>query len=221
MNEDLWDRLQRMCEEVNPNEPNGGLQPPATPEAIAAAERAMNVVFPADLRQAYLRFNGTGPGVQEFRLLPGNFGWLGIGDVPNGFKMVWTWQFMSKAIEQDRKDDPDFDADRREVEIAADERAAPAYERYLDLSRILVASMATEDGVFVDTKPARAGTPGQLIYVDPQSPDCTLIAPSFSEAIRRLVSAYEQRVITFDAEIGWRFADGRGEVSLIDLARFS
>ncbi|QMU69601.1 SMI1/KNR4 family protein [Streptacidiphilus sp. P02-A3a] len=79
--DESWIRIEAWLAEHAPVT-FAGLEPPAAPAAIAAAEAAVGLPFPDALRQSLLRHNGTGYQV----LLPDLWQLMDVQDIPR----VWA-----------------------------------------------------------------------------------------------------------------------------------
>jgi cell wall assembly regulator SMI1 len=76
----------------------GTLRPPAEPVAVEAAERAIGVTFPADLRASLARHDGATDGPATFQLA-GDYQLMRIDDI------VPRWRAATDALDHDDRDE--------------------------------------------------------------------------------------------------------------------
>ena len=168
--------------------PTVKLNPPATEAQLVAAETAMGVKLPTEIREAYLRHNGVSrltyfaipAGAQRGpSLFLSRYDWVDLD------KMVEEWKMMC-GIEAEMKgcgawqDVPDSD-------LHPDCQVRP-----IDWDRrwIPLGSNDTSDKVYIDLAPGPAGASGQLIYAGlPEGSE--LMATSLTSYLTRLMDAVD------------------------------
>lgn len=139
----IWERIERW---LGANAPAvlASLNPPATPEQIAAAERHLGVTFPDDVRATYLRHDGqtpTGPG------LFGGWEWMPLGEV------VGHWDLWTELHDGGEFDGFTGDPGGR---VVAD---------WWHRAWVPLTHNGAGDSHCVDLHPGPAGTPGQVIVM--------------------------------------------------------
>ncbi|TDM09632.1 MAG: hypothetical protein C4K60_10460 [Ideonella sp. MAG2] len=197
----LWTDIEALCVSVWPNLPNGGLELPAQPGDIVAAEAKMGITFPDDLRQAYLRHNGAIASSPS--LLPYGLQWQCLATVCK------NWDFLRISAGDD---DPTY----REIEEDAVQYGIDNQHRVLDRMnspRRIYLSYESWRTVFVDLDPGPTGRTGQLVSANLGDPGCEWQAWSFSEALTLLVRAWREGRIFYDHQNGgWRHIETRQRV---------
>lgn len=146
---ELWDRLEAVLRDREPRL-LAGLNPGATVEAIEAAERETGLTFPADLRTAYLRHDGTDSRAPRFFAY--GFRWATLE------QLTMMWRGLAENCEALRASDPDCFPD--EDESWAELAVKPFY---FHPGWLPVGLSNTEDLLLCDVDPAPRGRVGQLI----------------------------------------------------------
>lgn len=182
---DVWQRLGAMVKRKFHEAEIGALNPPASEAQIRAAEQAMKLRFPEDLREAYRHFNGTNCASRSpsesasvpYLLVPG-FDWADLDWTVNR----WT---LMRNLEEERP--------ARTSPIRANERVrrGVAYDR----KWIPVGNAKSSVFMQVDLNPGPAGRNGQLIVVDLQDTNAELVASSFTVHVERLLDAIDRELI--------------------------
>jgi cell wall assembly regulator SMI1 len=153
MTGEVWDRFEAMLLAEAPAL-LATLRPPATEGQIAAAESSLSVQFPAEIRQAYLRHDGSNhrEGTQDGWLFVSSNWWACLAD------MVSNWQTMVELSNNERQDPnttlfPAADSTWDELKIA------PVWwnEKWIPIGL-----SGTSDRTYIDLDPAPCGSFGQL-----------------------------------------------------------
>lgn len=98
--DDSWDRIEAWLAEHAPAT-FAGLEPPADPEVIAAAEAAIGLPFPDPLRQSLLRHDGTG---YHELLAP-------FWELESAQQIAGTWQLRTSIHEELSPPDGAYEGD--------------------------------------------------------------------------------------------------------------
>lgn len=145
----IWPEVEAALVQHAP-ELHAALRPPATEAQILAAEQALGLTFPADLRAAYLRHDGVEPGAPKFFAF--GFRWCSLDE------LVSCWQMLRRVEDDMRTHDPEaFEQD--EEFLAQSEAQLTPFEA----GWIPVGLTGTEHLLFCDMNPAPRGRRGQLI----------------------------------------------------------
>lgn len=194
MNDDIWHRFETMLLAHAPPL-FAGLNAPATEAQVAAAEDVMGVIFPAEVRIAYLRHDGTSReariGASRQFFFPMNW-WASLAE------MVDNWQMKVSVCK----------------ELQHPEMAFPSYEPWWDdlevrpvwwdKKWIPIGLSDTATSVYFDLNPAPKGTGGQLI-VDHGMQDPYVIASGLNHYLETLTDRVERKLLIFRE--GWVLAD--------------
>ncbi len=189
------------------------LNPPASPEQIEAAEAAMSVKLPAEVRAAYRRFNGTtrdevtppsptrprGPALFLYA-----YDWADLD------RMVKHWRTL-KGMEAEMKESGAWQ-DVPLSQIPPHRKARP-----LDWHPkwIPVGDSGHFDAVYVDLAPAKAGTRGQIVYAG-QGFGPLVSADGFNSYFGRLLDGWESGKLVLNRDNSWRTAAGAPVAQLSD-----
>lgn len=146
---EIWERLEAVLQEREPRLLTR-LNPGATVEAIEAVEQETGLTFPADLRAAYLRHDGTSSDAPQFFAY--GFRWATLE------QLTRTWRGLVANGEALRASDPDCYPE--EDESWADLAVKPFYYH---AAWVPVGLSNTEDLLLCDVDPAPRGRVGQLI----------------------------------------------------------
>lgn len=150
-----WERLEALLMSINPDM-HGALRPPASLDQIRTVEKEAGLVFPDDLRDAYLRHDGIEHLADTglLRFFPNGMSWMPLEG------LLDSWRHLSEMFS-------DFHADD--------------YERYLDemyeypdlqvrlhgpLKEWIPIGSGSGAKVCIDLLPGPAGVAGQLVYHD-------------------------------------------------------
>lgn len=166
---EAWDRFEDVMQQKSPINFEA-LRPPASAEAVAAAEKAMKVKFPAALRDAYLRHDGANLGTFQMKsglALFHNCWWCGLNE------MVSYWNFMVAAAGAVEMDDPDFQM--FPIKGPHWDRLAIRPE-WWNRKRIPIGRSNTANAYYIDLMPGPQGKKGQIIS-DSGELSAALIAP--------------------------------------------
>lgn len=156
---DAWSRIEAWLAAHAPASA-AGLNPPASPEAIAAAERSLGVTFPDDVRAAYLRHDGQ---ASDSPWMLEGWEWLSLE------RIVDEWQVWKGLL-----DDGDFEdgASDGDGEVVRSDWWHPAW--------IPLTYSGGGDHHCVDLAPGPKGSLGQIIQMWHDDGDRPVIASSFS-----------------------------------------
>ena len=192
---ELWDRFEAVMRRCSPNDVDA-MRPPATEEQIAAAEKAMKVRFPAQLRAAYRRHDGVNREFAAGRYGSGLFGmrgrWCSLAD------MVANWEMKIQVMEAAKVDDHDF---------GSFPFPAPWWDNlairpeWWNKKWIPIGLSNTSTSYYVDLMPCARGTKGQIIS-DSGMIEAILIAPSLNAWIEFVTQSFESGRFTADPETG-------------------
>lgn len=200
---DFLDRLEKFMDKHRGS--TVALNGPAAPAELKAAQAAMGVVLPADVCQAYLRFNGVARQVfvgQPFPCPRGPALFLPSYDWVSLDQMVRIWQNM-RAI------DSALNSESAERGLPENELPAGSRMRLVDwhCRWIPIGSNGAFDTVYVDLAPVGEGVDGQLIYAG-DSASAGVAATSFSAYVTRLLDALESGKLCLDGDGVWRTVSG-------------
>lgn len=192
--EDPWNRLQAVLALKFPGVAEGSLRAGATPDQILAVERQVGVVFPPDLREAYLHFDGVAVD-SNFKLR----GWPRIPKLIVGgcdwvrLEYVATiWQEYREVMASLRPEIGDAGEPRPEWKI----RDAG----WIDPLWIPVGYGYDGKYAACDMHPAPAGVLGQLISTSPGGGDEAVLATSFKSYFSSFVKALEDDLLVAKGE---------------------
>lgn len=193
LNDDIWDRFEAMLR-VHAPALLGSLCPPATETEIVEAESAMGVRFPEEVRQAYLRHNGStsdreaGNGSGLF-FVPFSW-WASLEEA------VGNWHLMVQVSETLRDGDP--------------EGLFATYKPWWDDLKIRpvwwnekwipIGLSGTATSVYFDLDPAPKGTVGQLLG-DGGMQDPQWVANGLNHYLEMLIDRVERKLLIFRE--GW------------------
>ena len=180
---EVWDRFEDVMRRKSPANFEA-LRPPASAEAIATAEKAMKVKFPAALRTAYLRHDGATWGKMDMReglALFHNSWWCGLDE------MVDHWHFMVREAGAVEMDDPDFYM--FPIKAPSWDRLAIRPE-WWNKKWLPIGRSNTANTYYIDLMPGPRGTKGQIIS-DSGEMSAALIAPDLNAWLTFLSDSFE------------------------------
>ncbi|MCW7540678.1 SMI1/KNR4 family protein [Aquabacterium sp. A7-Y] len=192
MNE-LWDRLESLLERHAP-EVLASLNPPASLEKIHAAEQALGVSFPEDVRTAYLRHNGAAD--QTIDHGPYFFyygGWCSLD------MMVYKWQSTCRLADDLKLQPGGMDNFPEEDETWADMEIRP---EWWNPHRIPLSGSNTYNMLLVDLQPGPAGVRGQVLK-DNGTGEPIVVARSLDELLTTMADRLEQGLMVWDPIKRW------------------
>jgi cell wall assembly regulator SMI1 len=160
----LWKRIERWFEANVPNIALA-LQAGATDEQIGAAERAMGVTLPEDVRASYRIHNGQRNDVQGAEY---GFGILEAEDFLSLENMVEQWRIPTELLREGK-----FDG----IIVDSSEEVKPEWWN----SRWVPITFSGGNNYCIDLDPAPGGKVGQIIDVWFDAPERGVIAGSFME----------------------------------------
>ena len=174
-----WERLEAHLAKNNP-EVLKSLRAPATPSDIRAVEMEMGLEFPEDVRNAYLRHDGSDifrDDTPEPVLLPPDCPWLPLA------KVLEMWRHTSSIFtEEDLADMSEDDEDVAHLVSPQPVRPGPQPKW------IPIGFSFSGNWVFIDLVPGPTDTIGQLIRHD-HGFGGTVIASGFGDYLDRLMAA--------------------------------
>ncbi|MBA3459213.1 MAG: SMI1/KNR4 family protein [Deltaproteobacteria bacterium] len=173
--QDLWERLEA---HANKHGRSLKLRAGASEEAIAAAEQAIGIAFPADYRASLALHDGQDPDAEPFEWMPGCSPLASVAAIAAQWKDEQEW-----------------------VEGGPLEEHTPEINNVLKHPRrIPIAGTRWWDGdnTYLDLVPAKAGTVGQLITFYTEC-DMTLLGPSFRAALESYLAALDGGDWIYDA----------------------
>jgi cell wall assembly regulator SMI1 len=209
MNEDqeaFWNRLDAMLARHAP-EVFRWLRPPASVAQIEAVEHEMQLVFPPDLRAAYLRHDGsfeTEAGVAGTQGPTSIFWWY--SDWCSLEQGLGKWRSELETMIERRVLFPD-EYPEADPSFEMEEIRCEGWNR----ARIPIGLSNTPLTVYVDLAPAKLGTVGQLI-TDDGSMQAHLQAPSLNQYLIALTNLIESGDVVHDARFGWIGGKKRFEI---------
>jgi internalin A len=195
-NAEIWDRFEDVMRRKSPVNFEA-LRPPASAAAIAAAEKAMKIKFPAELRDAYLRHDGANRGTFESKdglALFDDCRWCGLDE------MVDYWSFMVREAGAVEMDDPDFYM--FPINSPSWDRLAIRPE-WWNKKWLPIGRSNTANTYYIDLMPGPRGTKGQIIS-DSGEMSAALIAPGLNAWLTFLSNSFESgRFITEPGSGRW------------------
>lgn len=201
-----WQKIEVLLASVNPHVLNA-LRPPASISDLREAENIMGLVFPEDVRDAYLRHDGV-DWVDELQarpyLFPRGMTWMPLE------RVLSEWRSHSEMFFDFRSDDyADY---LQELDEHPDDRV----RRYGPLLEWIPIGDGSGCTVCIDLLPGPAGVVGQLVHHDFVM-GSQVIAKGFGDYLDLLISGLA------NGTAGW--PDGRyfklalGGVDAAELAR--
>ncbi|MBH9575370.1 SMI1/KNR4 family protein [Inhella proteolytica] len=198
----LYKRFGQVLAAQFPGAAQGTLRPGASEAAIAEAERAIGLCFPAAVREAYRHFDGVcTPQQRHFDLqapipplFPGQADWLPLE------ALVSQWQLL-------REVEAGLRAKGCLSELSLEDRhpPRPVVAASFEAERLPIAANICGCTIEVDLMPGRTGQMGQLLYQDPQD-EPRLFCSGLEDYFERLLAALESgRLVA--REGGWHDAD--------------
>jgi cell wall assembly regulator SMI1 len=186
---DLWQRLDGLLEAHAPSLMNA-LQPPASPAAIEAAEVAVGVQFPDEVRAAYLRHDGTrDAGVHTY--VPNNF-FPPYSQLATLSELADKWQFWFESYLESGLDKLP-PTDRR---IDACTKTMATQPVWWDRKWIPIGVSNTASVVFVDLHPGLGGKLGQLLtHEGLDEPE--VLAGSLNHFIEDFIKRLESKMLYY------------------------
>ncbi len=148
---------------------NVGLNTGANASQIVAAEVALGVHFPADVRDAYLRHNG-----QE--------------DTVYAIYDHWAWYSLALVVSQWRAEMALYDAGEFQEADAVVRPDGPVRQVWWHPHWIPLAGNASGDYVCLDLAPAAEGSIGQIITFWHADERRRVVAPSFTALLARIAA---------------------------------
>lgn len=178
------------------------LNPPATPAQLEAAERAMGVQLPEDVRRAYLRFNGISRRPFDEATPSGpNLFFLPYDDWVSLDLVVTRWKEMheTSAMLIRQGSWPDIRATGESVWGTPEERARQRAEFVGWLPKWIPIGDYGQylDRVYIDLAPTEHGVLGQIIYTQETSLETEVVANSFNEYLECFVTGVETGQLVF------------------------
>lgn len=196
------DRLQRFMGSLSHTTVR--LNPPASPVEIEAAEAAMRVRLPAEVRAAYRRFNGVkrdGFSQSASARPPGPALFVNSYDWVDLESMVKLWRMME-----------DMDADFKATGVwsGVPSRGFAPHHKVRPIpwhpKWIPIGDHGTFDKVCIDLAPGKAGVRGQIIYIGRGDP--AVSAVGFDSYIQRLLDGFECGKLVLENGYFWKTPTG-------------
>lgn len=207
----ILDRLQRFMQAHSHT--NVRLNPPASLEQVEAAEAAMHVKLPADVRTAYLRFNGvkrdvaTGVGPTRPRgpaLFVGLYDWVDLD------RMVKHWRTL-KGMEAEMRESGAW----QDVALSQVPPHRKAHPLDWHPKWIPIGDSGHFDAVYIDLAPAKAGKRGQIVYGG-RGFGPHVSADGFGNYLERLLDGVDSGKLVLDSENFWQTPSGAVVTKLAD-----
>lgn len=181
------------------------LNPPASAAQIEAAEKAMHVRLPDEVRAAYRRFNGVtreafSPAYPARH--PGPALFVNMYDWVDLERMVSLWRMM-KSIEAQ------FMASGVWQRVRASDIQPHLKARPVDWCRkwVPIGDSGHFDKVYVDVAPIKAGVRGQIVYAGRGfGPEVSAVG--FNSYLERLLTAYDSGKLILDKGYFWKTRSG-------------
>jgi cell wall assembly regulator SMI1 len=197
---ELWVRFESVLAQRAPDFLTAFL-PPATPREIEDAEAELDLVFPGELRAAYLRHNGSSrDGQFPSFFLPCYSNWFSLSELKD------QWELNREIALANWPDDCESlpDDERNQGKVRAD---------VWNIGRIPVGRFTGSHHLFVDLLPGATGSVGQLVKDVDMSGDCTddsVVAISFDAYLALFTDRVEQGLITYAPGQSWVNQRGQG-----------
>jgi cell wall assembly regulator SMI1 len=191
MTDDLWDRFEAM---LGAHAPDllASLRPPANEAQIAATEAKLGVTFPAEVRCAYLRHDGSThqDGTQQGWFFTSSNWWACLEE------MEVNWE-MKVDVSNDARKYPDSSLFPIPDVTWDDLKIAPVWwsEKWIPIGHSM-----TGPSIYIDLDPAPKGTIGQLIN-DGGMQDAELISNSLDHYLESLIKRVESGLLIYRG--GW------------------
>jgi internalin A len=189
--EALWSRFEAVLKDKMPQE-YAALKPPASEAQIHAAEQAMDVVFPEDLKFIYRKHNGIDStadfaGYVFFR----RGRWCALEE------MVSHWQMMAKVRDEEYARCPDLYHKPDESWQSMMAQPLPHHKKWVPF-----ALSGGHSFFSIDLAPAPAGVPNQIIREGCSSYPI-VIAPSLKDWIEFFCDSFESGALVIDENREW------------------
>jgi cell wall assembly regulator SMI1 len=191
LTEDSWYKFEAVLQKFMPRD-YAALMPPASDEQIQAAELAMGVVFPDDLKFLYRKHNG----IDRNAKFVGNFvfdgmRWCSLDD------MVAYWKMMSHLCDQWQTDYPDHFP----KENASWENLMVRPVSY-DKKWIPISLSGSMHNIYLDLSPSYAGTVGQIVHLSSDG-GVIAMAPSLADWIDFFCDSFESGELALNEDSQW------------------
>jgi cell wall assembly regulator SMI1 len=192
MTDDVWDRFEAMLL-VHAPALLASLRPPATQAQITLAESKLGVEFPAQIRQAYLRHDGSShrEDMEGGKLFVCFKWWASLDE------MVQNWQMKVEVLADFRKQKyselvlPIRDSSWSDLKIA------PVWwnEKWIPIGL-----SNTPESTYIDLDPAPKGTLGQILE-DGGTGDASWLSSGLNHYLELLIERVESGRLIF--RDGW------------------
>lgn len=208
---DRLDRLQHLWQGTSIT-----LNPPATPAQLEAAEAAMGVQLPDDVRRAYLRFNGTSRRPFDENCPSGpvlfflsSWDWVTLDLMVE----LWTQMHDISAMLIRQGSWPDITSNSESVWGTPEDRACRRAEFVGWLPRWLPIGDCGHalSTVYLDLAPTELGVHGQILRTEESALEVEVVANSFSEYLESFVTGVETGRLYFrKGDPSW-YSPGRSD----------
>ena len=196
--DDIWSELEAALARHAP-ELRAALRLPATEAQVLAAEQALGLTFPTDLRDAYLRHDGVEPGAPKFFAF--GFRWCSIEE------LVSHWHMLRRVENNMRTRDPEAFEQDEEFLSQSEAQLTP-----FDAGWIPIGLTGTEHLLFFDMNPAPLGRRGQLIQQGGRVV-FVVVEKSLEGYLRRMIDALEGGRIECGEGGYWQLTEAKKRIS--------
>ncbi len=181
---DVWSRFEGMLAQHAP-ELLSSLRPPATAEQIKAAQVSMGLQLPQDVREAYLRHNGS-----DKELFPPFCRWASVDEVVQAYARSAAYDLNMRITCPENYEPP---AEDWAIKRWNEQKVRPEGSN----SRWIPIGLSnTSTVVCIDLDPAPKGAVGQLI-VDHGMCEPYELASSFDQFLVFLVDRVERGILIY------------------------
>lgn len=175
----IWDRFEAMLARQAPAL-LASLRPPALQKEIAAAEAAMGLQLPEDVRDAYLRHDGTGK-----PLFPPFCYWASLKEMVDAHSRLVEYDASMRIDNPENYGPPNEYWDAQKVKPVG---SSPMW--------LPIGLSNTSTSVYIDLDPAKQGTLGQL-FKDSGMCEPSELAPSLGEFLEFLIDRVERGILIY------------------------
>lgn len=188
-----WKRIETWLARRAPDA-LAALNGPASEEKMAAAEKEMGLVFPADLRASLLRHDGQKTTVPA--VYPEGLAALSVEGI------LESWKIRTRRLGGRLNDRDDFDGWKKSIAQGVIFVGGPVKARLADPRWIPIADSNGDVFWFVDLDPAPGGFPGQILQVDPEGTTWEVRSSSLADHLTGYADALDRGDFTPGPKFG-------------------